>query len=224
MGNFDLKFYWAVFLRRLPYFLVIAAFLITVAATVAAILPPVYRSSASMLVEPQQIPGELAETTVPINPYEQAQIIEQRLMTRANLLGTRRAGRALRRPARDAGRRDGRRHPRAHRVHRLQPRRDQAAHAGRHHHRRRLRGADRGARQQGRQRAGQPGAAGERAAAHRPGRRHAGVLRGRGRRGWPKRSSASPRRSPTSRPPTSRRCPTAWPPAAPSSCARRSGC
>ena len=27
MGNLDLKFYWAVFLRRLPYFLVIVAFL-----------------------------------------------------------------------------------------------------------------------------------------------------------------------------------------------------
>ena len=25
MGNLDLKFYWAVFLRRLPYFSVIAA-------------------------------------------------------------------------------------------------------------------------------------------------------------------------------------------------------
>src|SRR4051794_15515663 len=86
MGNLDLKFYWAVFLRRLPYFLVIVAFLTAGAVTVATILPPVYTSSASMLVEPQQIPGDLAQTTVPVNPYEQAQIIEQRLMTRANLL------------------------------------------------------------------------------------------------------------------------------------------
>ena len=86
MGSIDIKFYWAVFLRRLPYFLVITAFLTAVAGTIAAILPPVYRSEASMLVEPQQIPGDLAETTVPINPFEQAQIIEQRLMTRANLL------------------------------------------------------------------------------------------------------------------------------------------
>jgi uncharacterized protein involved in exopolysaccharide biosynthesis len=86
MGSIDIKFYWAVFLRRLPYFLVITAFLTAIAGTIAAILPPVYRSEASMLVEPQQIPGDLAETTVPINPFEQAQIIEQRLMTRANLL------------------------------------------------------------------------------------------------------------------------------------------
>ena len=86
MGNLDLKFYWAVFLRRLPYFLVVAALLTAVAVTLAFVLPPKYRSQASMLVEPQQIPGELAESMVPINPFEQIQIIEQRLMTRANLL------------------------------------------------------------------------------------------------------------------------------------------
>lgn len=86
MPNIDLKFYVAVFLRRLPYFLVIATLVAAVAVTLAAILPPTYRSSASMLVEPQQIPGELAATTVEVDPYEQAQIIEQRIMTRDNLL------------------------------------------------------------------------------------------------------------------------------------------
>jgi uncharacterized protein involved in exopolysaccharide biosynthesis len=87
MPNIDLKFYLAVFLRRLPYFAVIAALVAAVGVTLAAILPPTFRSEASLLVEPQQIPGELAQTTVPVNPYEQAQIIEQRIMTRANLLG-----------------------------------------------------------------------------------------------------------------------------------------
>ena len=86
MGNFDIKFYWAVFLRRLPYFLVLAALMSAVAVTLAFVLPPKYRSQASMLVEPQQIPGDLAELMVPINPFEQIQIIEQRLMTRENLL------------------------------------------------------------------------------------------------------------------------------------------
>ncbi len=86
MPNIDLKFYFAVFLRRLPYFAVIVALVAAVGVTIAAILPPTYRSSASMLVEPQQIPGELAQTTVEVNPYEQAQIIEQRIMTGTNLL------------------------------------------------------------------------------------------------------------------------------------------
>jgi len=86
MDKLDLKFYWSVFLRRLPYFLVVVALLSAIGLTVAMILPPVYRSSASMLVEPQQIPGDLAQSTVPVNPFEQVQIIEQRLMTRANLV------------------------------------------------------------------------------------------------------------------------------------------
>ena len=87
MQNLDLKFYLAVFLRRLPYFAVIAALVAVIGVTLAAILPPTYRSEASMLVEPQQIPGELAQTTVEVAPYEQAQIIEQRIMTRDNLVG-----------------------------------------------------------------------------------------------------------------------------------------
>ncbi|PJN92532.1 lipopolysaccharide biosynthesis protein, partial [Amaricoccus sp. HAR-UPW-R2A-40] len=81
MPNIDLKFYLAVFLRRLPYFLVIAALVAAVGITLAAILPPNYRSAASILVEPQQIPGDLATATVGVDPYEQAQIIEQRIMT-----------------------------------------------------------------------------------------------------------------------------------------------
>ena len=86
MPNLDIKFYLAVFLRRLPYFLVIATFLSAIGITVAYVLPPVFRSAASILVEPQQIPGDLAQSTVPVDPYEQAQIIQQRILTRPNLL------------------------------------------------------------------------------------------------------------------------------------------
>lgn len=85
MVNLDLKFYWAVFLRRLPYFLVIVAFLSALGLTVAMLLPPSYTSSANILVEPQQFSDQVAQSTAPVNPYEQAQIIEQRLMTRDNL-------------------------------------------------------------------------------------------------------------------------------------------
>lgn len=86
LSSLDLKFYLAVFMRRLPYFLIVAALISAVGFTLAFVLPPVYRSSASILVEPQQIPGELAQSTATVNPYEQAQIIQQRLLTRANLL------------------------------------------------------------------------------------------------------------------------------------------
>jgi polysaccharide biosynthesis transport protein len=85
-GNVDLKFYLSIFMRRVPYFLVIAAFLSAIGIAVASMLPPVYRSTAAILVESQQIPGDLARSTVPIDPMEQIQIIEQRMMTRANIL------------------------------------------------------------------------------------------------------------------------------------------
>jgi polysaccharide chain length determinant protein (PEP-CTERM system associated) len=86
MGSIDLKYYLSIFWRRFPYFLVIAVFVSAIGLTVASILPPVYRSTASLLVERQQIPGDLASSTVPVNAIEMIQIIEQRLMTRANLL------------------------------------------------------------------------------------------------------------------------------------------
>ncbi len=86
MGNLDLKYYWAVFLRRLPYFAVVVAFLSATGLTMAFILPPVFVSQAVILVEPPQISDELAQSTVPIDPYEQIQIIQRRVMTRVNLL------------------------------------------------------------------------------------------------------------------------------------------
>jgi succinoglycan biosynthesis transport protein ExoP len=86
MGSLDLKYYWAVFKRRLPYFLVITTLVAAIGLTVAFILPPVYTSSASLLAEPQQISGQLTDTPAAgVNPFEQIQIIEQRIMTRANL-------------------------------------------------------------------------------------------------------------------------------------------
>jgi polysaccharide biosynthesis transport protein len=86
LGNVDLKFYLSIFMRRVPYFVVIVALLSAIGIAVASMLPPVYRSTAAILVESQQIPGDLARSTVPVNPIEQIQIIEQRLMTRANIL------------------------------------------------------------------------------------------------------------------------------------------
>lgn len=85
MGKLDLKFYWAVFLRRSPYFMLVAALLTAIGLTVAFILPPVYISRASILVEPQQISGNLVQSTVAIDPYQQIQILQRRVMTRASL-------------------------------------------------------------------------------------------------------------------------------------------
>ena len=84
----DFRYYLSVFWRRFPYFIVVAAFFTSIGVTVAVLLPTEYEATATLLVESAQIPDELASATVRTAPTEQLQIIEQRLMTRANLLDT----------------------------------------------------------------------------------------------------------------------------------------
>ena len=86
--NFDLKFYWGLFLKRLPVML--ALFLIcAISAGVSALkLPPTYSTSALLLVEEAQIPDSMIGTAGQSNATQQLQVIEQRLLTRANLLDT----------------------------------------------------------------------------------------------------------------------------------------
>ena len=84
--NLDLKYYMAVFLRRIHYFVLIAALISAAAIAAAFLLPALYRAESTLLVEAPQIPQALAVPTVQTGAMEQLQIIEQRLMTRSNLL------------------------------------------------------------------------------------------------------------------------------------------
>lgn len=84
--NFDLSYYFAVFLRRLPIFIIISALVSAAAIATAFLLPSVYQSNSVLLVESPQIPGELAAPTVQAAALEKLQTVENRLMTRANLL------------------------------------------------------------------------------------------------------------------------------------------
>ncbi len=82
----EFRFYLSLFFRRLHYLI-----LIIVACTIAGLfiaftLPPVYRAESRLVVESPQIPGELASTTVQASVVEILQVIQQRLLTRSNLL------------------------------------------------------------------------------------------------------------------------------------------
>jgi polysaccharide biosynthesis transport protein len=82
----DVRFYLSLILRRLP---VIAAIIFT--ATTAGVLyavslPPVFRAEARLLIENAQIPDELAASTVRSTTEEILLAIQQRIMTRDNLL------------------------------------------------------------------------------------------------------------------------------------------
>jgi len=82
----NLSYYFSIFRRRLPYFLIVATVISAVSVTVAYTLPPAYVSKMILLVESPQIPAELAASTVQTPAFEQLQIVEQRLLTRAHMI------------------------------------------------------------------------------------------------------------------------------------------
>lgn len=84
--NLDLSFYFAVFLRRLHYFIFVFALISAASIAAAFLLPAVYTASSVMLVESSSIPGALQAPTVQAQALEKLQTIEQKLMTRSNLL------------------------------------------------------------------------------------------------------------------------------------------
>jgi uncharacterized protein involved in exopolysaccharide biosynthesis len=73
--------------RRRAWILVLTLLIGTpLAVGTAYLLPPVYLSTASILVESQQIPTELARSTVTTNTADRLELIKRRLMTREHLL------------------------------------------------------------------------------------------------------------------------------------------
>lgn len=82
----DLSDYLYAIRRRRTPILIIAATLFVISALVAFLLPPVYRSTATILIEEQEIPQEMIRSTITTYAWQRIQTISQRVMTRANLL------------------------------------------------------------------------------------------------------------------------------------------
>src|SRR4030065_684246 len=78
--------YLAILRRRRKPSLVIASVIILFSALLAMFWPPVYRSTATILIEQQQIPQDLVPSSVTSYAGERIQIISKRAMTRENLL------------------------------------------------------------------------------------------------------------------------------------------
>lgn len=86
MNMTDIKFYLQVFVRRLPYFLVVFLFITAAGLSLAVMMPAVYRASSTILVEPGQISEDLAQSTVEVESMQVIQIIRERLTARETLL------------------------------------------------------------------------------------------------------------------------------------------
>ena len=72
--------------RRRGLIAAVFALLLAVAVAVAVVLPPVYRSTATILIKEQEIPQEFVRSTVTSFADERIQVISQQVMTRATLL------------------------------------------------------------------------------------------------------------------------------------------
>lgn len=84
--NLDFGFYWALFVRRLPVMALFVLLFSGLGLVTAFKLPETYSTSAQLLFEAPQIPTSMVSPTVQTGAAEQLDIIEQRLMTRANLI------------------------------------------------------------------------------------------------------------------------------------------
>ncbi len=82
----DLRYYAGLLKRR--FFIVLAPAVVVFCGAVAAafMIPPVYRSSATILVEAQQIPSDLVRSTVTSSALERMEVIKQRVMARESVL------------------------------------------------------------------------------------------------------------------------------------------
>jgi succinoglycan biosynthesis transport protein ExoP len=77
-----LRGYW----QRRTTMMVTAAIVLTVFGLLAVLLPPTYRSSATILIEQQEIPQDLVRSAISSFADQRIQVISQRVMTTQNLI------------------------------------------------------------------------------------------------------------------------------------------
>ncbi|MFO1204687.1 MAG: Wzz/FepE/Etk N-terminal domain-containing protein [Burkholderiales bacterium] len=82
----DFREYLAILRRHAVQIVGVIVALAAVAIAVATGLPPVYRSTATILVQEQEIPPDLVRSTITSFADERIQVISQQVMTRAVLL------------------------------------------------------------------------------------------------------------------------------------------
>src|SRR5207237_9042515 len=79
-------YYWELLKRRIFYFAIPFVLVASGGVGLALLWPPTYLSEGKILVQSQQNPTELVRPTLTSAAQERIQVIEQRTMTRENLL------------------------------------------------------------------------------------------------------------------------------------------
>jgi protein tyrosine kinase modulator len=81
-----LRDYLTAFRRRRKQMLATAGILFLLSIAVAVLIPPTYRSTATILIEQQEVPPDLVRSTISSYADQRIQVISQQVMTRANLM------------------------------------------------------------------------------------------------------------------------------------------
>jgi uncharacterized protein involved in exopolysaccharide biosynthesis len=84
--DINIKDYVDVIKRRKYYFIIPAVIVIFISTSIALILPAIYKSTATILIEAQEIPKDIVRTTVTGYVEERLQAIRKRVLSDSNLL------------------------------------------------------------------------------------------------------------------------------------------
>jgi uncharacterized protein involved in exopolysaccharide biosynthesis len=82
----SLNDYWRILQRRRKQFLIPAIAILALCIIAALLWPAKYRSSATILIEEQEIPRDMVPSTITSYANQQIQVITQRTMTLANVM------------------------------------------------------------------------------------------------------------------------------------------
>ena len=82
----DMREKFLAYWRRRGTFWFVAGSLIIITLGVAVLWPPIYRSTATILIEQQEIPQDLVRSVITTYADQRVQVISQRVMTSQNLL------------------------------------------------------------------------------------------------------------------------------------------
>jgi uncharacterized protein involved in exopolysaccharide biosynthesis len=85
-GSASFREYLGILRRHRTQIIAVATVITAVAIAVATGLPPIYRSTATILIQEQEIPTDLVRSTVTSFADERIQVISQQVMTRAVLM------------------------------------------------------------------------------------------------------------------------------------------
>lgn len=81
----DINDYLKIVKKRRRYLIIPIIIIAVLSMILAVALPSVYQSSATILIEEQEIPSDLVKSTVTTFADQRIQVISQRIMTRTNL-------------------------------------------------------------------------------------------------------------------------------------------